>query len=221
MLLTHWLSHCCIGPGALPLDPYKHISVSAVPMAGRFKAPDTDTSFLLFGRAMAAWANVEKGLYLWFEHATLLDTNVAKPLFYSGTSFQSRLGLLKAAVNSSGLERDARSFIEAAMKRAASYSAFRNRLAHGEFTMDGLIVEGKHHERKVARDEAITQDMLNVAANNFRKLADLLWKARDLELGYEDEPEASLDSYLQELNDLPTTAQSSTSRGQSTTMRAR
>ena len=137
-----------------------------------------------------------------------------RSLFYSATSFQSRLGLLRAAVNSSGLEADARSFIEAAMKRAASYSAFRNRLAHGEFTMDGLIIEGKHHEHKVARDGAITPRMLSVAATNFRSLADLLWKARDPDLGFdfEDEPEASLRTYLQRANELPTTADSSTSR---------
>jgi hypothetical protein len=163
---------------------------------------------------MAAWAAIEKGLYVWFENAAPLDMKVAKPLFYSGTGFQSRLGLLKAAVNSSGLEDGARSFIEAAMKRAASYSVFRNRLAHGEFTMDGLIIEGKHHEHKAARDEAITQKMLSVAATNFQALADLLWKARDLDLGFEfdDEPEASLESCLQQVKELSATAESSTSR---------
>jgi hypothetical protein len=119
---------------------------------------------------------------------------------------------LRAAVNSSGLEAQPRAFIEAAIKRATSYNSFRNRLAHGEFTMDGLIIEGKHHEHQVAREDAITPEMMGIAAMNFRALADFLWKARDVDLGFEfeDEPDLSLESCLLQVNELPSTADSST-----------
>jgi hypothetical protein len=137
---------------------------------------EKDKSFLAFGRAMAAWASLESGLYAWFEHVTLLDTRKATPLYYSATNFKSRLDLLRAAMQSFQIEDDELKFLTAAIKRAVEYNGFRNKLAHGEFTFEGLIIESKHPDRKIARDTAIDRSGLDIAAQNFRALAELMWE---------------------------------------------
>jgi hypothetical protein len=165
-----------------------------------------DQAFLLFGRAMAAWAKVERAFYAWFEHITLLDMRQAQPLYYAVTNFRSRMDLISAGLAFVKLDcKEEEEFIGKAIKLARNYSSFRNRLAHGEFTIDGLIVEGRTVDRAEARKNAISHEQLRAAANNFQTLADLLWQARDLGLmgEIEDEPDASLSGCIQRLRDLP------------------
>lgn len=102
---------------------------------------EKDKSFLAFGKAMAAWASLESGFYAWFEHVTMLDTRIATPLYYSASNFKSRLDMLRAAMQSFQIEDEELKFIKEAIKRAIDYSGFRNKLAHGEFTLEGLIIE--------------------------------------------------------------------------------
>jgi hypothetical protein len=166
---------------------------------------ERDKAFLLFGRAMAAWAKLEKGFYAWFEHITLLDMKLGQPLYFAPTSFMARTNLIRAALKSNQLEPAERAFIEKALGCAGQYNSFRNKLAHGEFTVEGLLIESKEPDYKAAKQVAVTQKEMAIAANNFQALADLLWKARDTALGFilEDEPEASLEMCLVELDALP------------------
>lgn len=99
---------------------------------------------------MAAWAKLEKGFYAWFEHITLLDMRQAQPLYFAPTSFKARTNLIRAALKSNQLESDEQKFIEKALGRADQYNSFRNKLAHGEFTIEGLLIESKELDYKAA-----------------------------------------------------------------------
>jgi hypothetical protein len=175
------------------------------------KLSDRDKAFLLFGKAMAAWAALEMSFYIWFEHAMLLDMRQAKPLYYAATNFKARLDLLRAAISSTKLEKEEQAFIEAAIKKAIKYSSFRNKLAHGEFTLEGLLIESKHADYKAARSSAITQREIETAARNFSKLAELIADARDYAIGLRDMlEEDSLEICRQRVIELPLEAHSST-----------
>jgi hypothetical protein len=164
-----------------------------------------DKALLQFGKTMAAWANLEKAFYGWFEHITSLDMRQAQPLYFAPTSFKARIDLLRAAMVAFYLKDDERAFIEKALGLAVHYSGFRNKLAHGEFTFEGVIIESKHADRKAAREKGITQEQLKNAANVFQELTNILWKARDIAIGMEieDEPEASLETCAQQVDELP------------------
>jgi hypothetical protein len=153
---------------------------------------DTDKTLLAFGKAMAAWARIEVGFYTWFEHITAFDLRQAKPVYYSATNFKSRMDMIRGAIEGVTLETDEAEFIRAAMDLAVRYNSFRNKLAHGEFTFDGLLVEGKHVDRRKARAEAISEKELNTFANIANEFAEILYKARDLALGFSDENEPDL-----------------------------
>ena len=146
-----------------------------------------DQAFLAFGKAMAAWAGIEAGLYGWFEHLTGLDLHQAKPIYYSATNFKSRLDLIRAAIAGVQAEKGEIDFIEEAMKLAQPCNSFRNKLAHGEFTIDGLVIQGKHASRAAAREEAISQVHLRHYALCFEEFASVLLYAREVAEGFIDE----------------------------------
>jgi hypothetical protein len=172
---------------------------------------ESDRAHLLFGKAMAAWAKLERGFYAWFEHATLMDMHQAQPLYFSVTNFKSRMDLLRAALDAVTLDSpDEELFVRGAMGLAIQYNSFRNKLAHGDFTFDGLIIESKVVDRATARRQAISHTQLGIAATNFQALADLLWLARDLSIGQipEDDPEASVKACVARVDALPRRADS-------------
>jgi len=68
-----------------------------------------------------------------------------------------------------------------------TYNSFRNKLAHGEFTFDGLLIEGKHVDRKRARAEAISVEQLKRFANLAAEFATILYRAYDLTFGPPDD----------------------------------
>jgi hypothetical protein len=166
---------------------------------------DKDRALLQFGKTMAAWANLEKAFYGWFEHLTSLDTRQAQPLYFTPTSFKARIDLLRAAMTAFYLKDNEKIFIEKALGLAVHYSGFRNKLAHGEFTFEGVIIESRHADRKAARERGIAQEQLKNAANVFQELTNILWKARDIAIGMEieDEPDASLETCAQQVDELP------------------
>jgi len=166
---------------------------------------DTDRTLLAFGKAMAAWARIEIGFYTWFEHIGAFDLRQAKPIYYSATNFKSRMDLIRAAMEGVTLEHDEDEFIRAAMKVAVSYNSFRNKLAHGEFTFDGLLVEGKHVDRRKARAEAISAAELQAFANLANEFSTILYAARDVALGFteEDQEITSLAQCTERVKALP------------------
>ena len=137
-------------------------------------------TFLAFGRAMAAWARLERGFYSWFERITGLESAQARPLYFSATGFNARVKLIRAALEGVELPSNEEAFIKAAMKLANGYNPFRNKLAHGEFTFDGLIVEGKYADRKRARDEAVSGTLMEKFAKIVDEIAGVLSQANYL-----------------------------------------
>jgi hypothetical protein len=166
---------------------------------------DSDKALLAFGKAMAAWARIEIGFYGWFEHIGDFDLRQAKPIYYSATNFKSRMDLIRAAMDGVTLEIDEEKFIKAAMAVAIKYNSFRNKLAHGEFTFDGLLVEGKHVDRRKARAEAITAEELQAFAGSANEFSAILFTARNIALGeFQDgEVRTTLAKCTEDLTALP------------------
>jgi hypothetical protein len=169
-----------------------------------YREEDREKAYLAFGKAMAAWAKVEVGFYVWFEHISDIDLRQAKPIYYSATSFKSRMDLVRGAIEGHAPTSDEQIFIDQAMKLAIPYNSFRNKLAHGEFTLDGLIIEGKHVDRKQARAKAISLVELSKFTVRFNEFADLLFRARELALGFEDhdDDQASLGRYAARMSEM-------------------
>ncbi|MBR0768477.1 hypothetical protein JQ590_09540 [Bradyrhizobium diazoefficiens] len=164
-----------------------------------------DQAFLAFGKAMAAWARIEMGFYGWFEHVTGLDLRQAKPIYYSATSFKSRLDLIRAAMDGVIVDETEVIFLQEAFKLAQRCNSFRNKLAHGEFTIDGLVIQGKHVDRTIARAEAISLDHLAAYTVAFNEFSGLLFQARDVaENFFDDEPDdlVTLEDLAQRLVNL-------------------
>jgi hypothetical protein len=166
-----------------------------------------DNAYLAYGKALAAWASVERACYAWFEHLTLLGEQQARGIFYSARSFDGRMGMLKAALEHSGImEAEITDFAKEAFKKASTFSKFRNTLAHGEFTYEGLLIEGKHPPKK-AKELAIDGEKLRIATQNFQNLANLIHEV----LYFVDEiktPESSPRKCLQLILELPDQADS-------------
>ena len=102
-----------------------------------------------YGVAMAQWGGVERGLYLWFVHATQMKEKVARAVLYSARSFNARAEMLQAVIDQAAhLAPERLDFIQKALGRAWGYSSFRNRMAHGEPMMNILDIRGQ--PRKVS-----------------------------------------------------------------------
>jgi hypothetical protein len=167
---------------------------------------EVDKTFLAFGKAMAAWALIERALYNWFEHLTLLDTGLAKSIYFSAKSTSNRLDMIRAALKCLRLDENEQTFITEAINVVGKYSSFRNKLAHGEFTFDGEIVETKHTGRKIAKEKAISREELRVATQNFIELTNLLNNALGFAQGYPESEDESLVICLAQLRELPAEA---------------
>ncbi|WP_315742396.1 hypothetical protein [Bradyrhizobium sp. SZCCHNR1075] len=184
------------GRGPLPLNELLDLPIH-----------NTDRTLLAFGRAMAAWARIEVGFYTWFEHITAFDMRQAKPIYYSATNFKSRLDLLRAAIEGVQLDRAEETFIKAAMDVVIRYNSFRNKLAHGEFTFDGLLIEGKHVDRRQARAEAISAEQLQRFAALATEFSTILSRAYDLAFGVSEDDDnlATLEKCTEQMKALPRT----------------
>jgi hypothetical protein len=182
------------GGGALSVNELMNLPVG-----------NTDKTLLAFGKAMAAWARIEIGFYIWFEHIGAFDTRQARPIYYSATNFKSRMDLIRAAMEGVKLDREEEEFINAAIKVAIRYNSFRNKLAHGEFTFDGLLVEGKHVDRRKARAEAISANQLQAFAKLANEFSMILYTARDVALGVaeHDQEYTTLASCTESVKALP------------------
>ena len=95
--------------------------------------PHDDSFYMHYGKAMAAWADLESALCGWFRR--ILEpkgTNRvnAEGIFYSARSFNGRADMLKAATSARVLTADQRSLVRKAIKRATDYNKFRAKLAH-------------------------------------------------------------------------------------------
>lgn len=95
--------------------------------------PAVEEFYTRFGKALAAWADVENSLADWFRRAIEPEQGAhvnADGIFYSARSFNGRADMLKAAASSSHLSAEERKFIRKALKKATDYNTFRAKLAH-------------------------------------------------------------------------------------------
>jgi hypothetical protein len=141
-----------------------------------------------YGRTLANWASIERGLCEWFILTTRMPRQMATAIFYSARSFNGRADMTEAAIGSSKLPTAAAEFIRSATTKAIAYSSFRNSISHGETVH--LTIAGP--ERPLAEmwtiiqggkgsDHRITLEQIVIAGSNFDKLATLLW----LSAGYD------------------------------------
>lgn len=94
---------------------------------------DRDEFYAQYGKALAAWADLEGALCRCF-------TRIIEPggdgevngdgIFYSARSFNGRAEMLKAATASRNLTEGRRNFVRKAIKKAGEYNKFRAKLAH-------------------------------------------------------------------------------------------
>lgn len=135
-----------------------------------------------YGNAMAAWAHVESSLYYWFFYMTKMPDDMCRAIYYSARGFAARIEMLEAAIEHTGaLSVTETVFLKEALKKARSYSWFRNKVAHGEprlnvtkppgedFTASYTITQGK--DTPAGSQEALTLSELDDAAYNIRVLA--------------------------------------------------
>jgi hypothetical protein len=167
----------------------------------------SDKTLLEFGKVMSEWSKIERCLFYWFAYATLLDDAPARCIFYSANSFRARVDMLEAVVNLNKLEENETAVIKAGIKRAVQWSAFRNKIAHGEFSFDQQnIVQGKLPPR-AAKAKAISFEHLQRARRNFRELSDALYAGLDLTFGPGENADdgllASLEGCLEVIQSLP------------------
>ncbi|MGE0665794.1 MAG: hypothetical protein AB7O49_04460 [Sphingomonadales bacterium] len=169
--------------------------------------------FSAYGKAMGAWAVVERNLFQWFEYATNVPQKMARALFYSGRNYTSRSDMLKAVMAvPSRLTESQLAFLKAALKRADSYYSTRNNLAHGEPAIDaspnvdmrdrhGIFDSGTELAEQLG--SAVKASDLQIATSNFSALADLLFFAHP---DFHGKQPDKLEGYLRQAQQLPTTA---------------
>jgi hypothetical protein len=147
-----------------------------------------ETFHRLYGKTLAQWARIEERLFYWFWPASGMKLGVAREVFYSARNFNGRSEMLEGALKADPFDADVQAFIKAAVSKAVRFNNFRNTLAHGEPTFDTregsptfkefLLLQGKKMPEEAA-ETAVTLDQLNIACENFRKLAKLLMDVLD------------------------------------------
>lgn len=148
-----------------------------------------DQFYHAFGKAMAAWGEVEYGLSLWFQLSTGLHYDIAKDLFFSGKSFSTRSELLGAALEplpsstfmppaEKRLDNQWHAFAITGRTKAVSYNSIRNRLAHGVMHPNrGPGIEADWRLKEPAEwqsKEGYDRKQMLLIASNFRRLAHIL-----------------------------------------------
>lgn len=131
-----------------------------------------------YGLVLAEWSGIEASLYDWFAIITKMHDRMARGVFYSARSFNARAEMLDAALSHSGQSAFDREFVQEVLRKAWTYSGFRNRVTHGEKILnlvennperaDFVLVEGKN-----IKGEGTTVEHLRIATGNFRRLRDL------------------------------------------------
>lgn len=145
--------------------------------------PAKDRFYMQYGKAMAAWADLEEALCYWFRQSIEPKGkgNVnAEGIFYSARSFNGRADMLKAASQSRLLTAEQRAFVRKAIKKASDYNKFRAKLAHRMTIQkrgfgpeeDGFaLYEGDDTSGRNKENPPITETHLLHATTNFDALS--------------------------------------------------
>ncbi|MEX0955212.1 MAG: hypothetical protein WDZ83_08385 [Rhizobiaceae bacterium] len=137
--------------------------------------------FMYYGQAMDGWSALEGGLALWFAKLTRMPPKRARRIFYSARSFNGRAEMFEAALSVARLPKGTSALLKTIIKTARKYSAFRNRLAHGEANVHTDIVDGKptfemlitepQYQERMTREHGISVEDIKAANDAFRVLA--------------------------------------------------
>jgi hypothetical protein len=137
---------------------------------------NANTEFLFsYGRAMAEWSSIERGLYYWFQGITRMKDGVARAIFYGAKGFGARADMLESVIPFAEQQtKEEIEFIKEAIKKSWQFVSFRNAIAHGEpiptITDDGIhVMMGK--AKDIADKDTITIKDMEIAAKNFSRLA--------------------------------------------------
>ena len=140
---------------------------------------EKDRFLHVFGKALAAWAEVEHQLSLWFGEVVGISADLAQDLFFTNKGFNARIELLKAA-----LERrpppEWNYFLDEAVRRSVAYSAARNRLAHGTMHPNALNELGHPVDWRLKEPAEWQQRVglsfgaVDLIATNFKSLAAII-----------------------------------------------
>jgi hypothetical protein len=147
------------------------------------------TFYQAFGLTMASWARLESCMFYWFMNAIEKPEDVARAVFFSAKNFTGRRDMFNAAIPHSSFDNDIRAFLKAASKKARQYAEFRNRVAHGEPTIDGrrtspsfmqyVLSEPRFPRSSAlpehALDSIVTNEHLDTATQNLTELVRLMW----------------------------------------------
>ncbi len=151
--------------------------------ASEARDPAKDKFYTQYGKAMAAWADLEGVLCDWFRRILEPKGNGqvnAEAIFYSARSFNGRADMLKAATGARSLTDDQRTFIRKAIKRVSDYNQFRAKLAHRVTIQrsgfgpeeDGFaLYEGDDTSGRNTENPPIREEHLLNATRNFDALS--------------------------------------------------
>lgn len=100
---------------------------------------DIDSEFYrAYGRAMASWSELERGLGSILVSVTGLSPKLAGAIYYSAKSFQGRADMVLACIPFAKTVPAGRAFLTKLVNRAVAYSSIRNALAHNRHMMHVL-----------------------------------------------------------------------------------
>jgi hypothetical protein len=170
-----------------------------------------------YGKFMQRWARLEQGMFYLFSWISEMPEDRARAIFYSAKNFLGRRDMLAGALLHAKVESRYVEFIRAGSKKARKFSEFRNAVAHGEVVFDPrphsetykqcILVEGKLGTYD-STDTAITLGRLEIASENVRELAKLMFDVLQ-HSGLQDCPErdaTSPEKSLLRVQALPTRA---------------
>jgi hypothetical protein len=187
----------------------------------------------VYGCVLAAWGNVERGLFFWFAALTGMREDMARAIFYSSRSFNGRAEMLEAAISvrEQRAERAEKhnetpekagpkpidiQLIKQALRRAWKYSEFRNSVTHGEATLTITKIEEPDkatisydvmHGRNWGADDdrAISITQMMIASDNFDALHTILIESCPR---FRKKVSATLEQFLSRVQALPKMADS-------------
>ncbi|GFO82209.1 MAG: hypothetical protein A49_18360 [Methyloceanibacter sp.] len=95
-----------------------------------------------YGSTLEAWGRIESGLSDLFAKITRMPRKRASKIFFSARSFNGRADMFEAALSAVRLDKETRSLLKTIIKKARTYSGFRNKLAHGQLNVFAETVDG-------------------------------------------------------------------------------